>query len=769
MKHLPIINKRTAPAAFHVFFFILALAGICLIYSNSDYGKGINWLKSSTYDDTSAFLDQFARDVDAVFQYSKYREAFETNHKPDMTKSVVTVSDGNPDNEQTYSLEYMIDYAEAHGFVLDKNWSIQEVPVPEENFEDEEPLLVEWKSYDPEPQYAEPIDAYMTMTDLSYEVLSCLAEYSYVYYNLIETPSNFHFLLSYWESDSYDIKPLMYTNTDITTDEFRQQGRYAIYSLSSLQGSYNLAEAPLYIPVELDEYNPYSGGGGTFLAAVDTSYPAEDAYFEANRHFLNAKNWYIKGLIFLISGFAGCLVSFGFMARYTAWKDLEKGALSLYRFDRLPAELFFLLSFFLCLGGLYLVKVLAIPFAEMFFYTKDLGFIEKLLDSIVVYGLGLSCILSYIRQYKGGFLWKRSLIRRVIADTRKYLLSAKRASSLIYLYLGFLAINLLFAFVAAYLSGSLNTLLYKALFLFIIFLWAAMDIWIFHTLIQKVMQQDKINEAIFNISGGDTRYCVNLDEFSGRERVIAEHINSIGSGLDTAIQERVKSERMKTDLITNVSHDLKTPLTSIINYVGLIKRENIQNPRIQEYLDVLEQKSLRLKTLTEDLVEASKASSGNLKLEITDIDFVELVQQSNGEFEEKFALRDLTLVSNLPDKAIIIQADGGCLWRVLENLYNNAYKYAMAHSRIYVDIIQEDNHVVFTMKNISEHPLNITGEELTERFVRGDSSRTTEGSGLGLSIAQSLTRLQNGVFTLTIDGDLFKASVQFPVHATEPS
>ena len=142
----------------------------------------------------------------------------------------------------------MVDYAERKGYVLDKDWNIQEITVPEENYVDEEPLLVEWKSYDPNPQYSEPIDAYMTMTDLAYEVLSCLAEYSYVYYDLINSPSNFHFLLSYWEADSEDVKPLMYTNTDMSADEFRQQGRYVMYSLTSLQGEYNLSEAPLYIP-----------------------------------------------------------------------------------------------------------------------------------------------------------------------------------------------------------------------------------------------------------------------------------------------------------------------------------------------------------------------------------------------------------------------------------------------------------------------------------------------------------------------------------------
>ena len=195
----------------------------------------------------------------------------------------------------------------------------------------------------------------------------------------------------------------------------------------------------------------------------------------------------------------------------------------------------------------------------------------------------------------------------------------------------------------------------------------------------------------------------------------------------------------------------------------MIKREQIQDEKIQGYLEVLEQKAQRLKTLTEDLVEASKASSGNLKLEISDIDFVELIHQTNGEFEEKFLSRSLYLVSRLPEQPILIEADGRRLWRVLENLYNNAFKYAMTNSRVYIDINQEGDWVAFTIKNISEHPLNISSSELTERFVRGDVSRTTEGSGLGLSIAQSLTQLQKGVFQILIDGDLFKVQVKFPV------
>ena len=197
----------------------------------------------------------------------------------------------------------------------------------------------------------------------------------------------------------------------------------------------------------------------------------------------------------------------------------------------------------------------------------------------------------------------------------------------------------------------------------------------------------------------------------------------------------------------------------------LIKRENIQDPKILDYLKILDQKSQRLKTLTEDLVEAPKASSGNLRLDITDIDFSEIIYQTNGEFEEKFQQRRLELVTSIPDKRLMIEADGRRLWRILENLYNNAFKYAMEGSRVYVDLKETDDgsSAVFTIKNVSASPLNISPDELTERFVRGDVARTTEGSGLGLSIAQSLTKLQNGTFTLSIDGDLFKAQVEFPI------
>lgn len=247
---------------------------------------------------------------------------------------------------------------------------------------------------------------------------------------------------------------------------------------------------------------------------------------------------------------------------------------------------------------------------------------------------------------------------------------------------------------------------------------------------------------------------------------MARYINRIGDGLDAAVEKSLKDERMKTELITNVSHDLKTPLTSIINYVDLLKRKNFTDPEVLNYLEILDSKSHRLKSLTEDVVEASKASTGNISLEMAELNFVEMLYQVMGEFEERFLEHHLMLMTHFPDSPAMIYADGRRMWRILENLFGNILKYAMENTRVYAEVLLENNMVIFTLKNISAQPLNIPAEELTERFIRGDVARNTEGSGLGLSIAQSLTELQGGVFELYLDGDLFKVCLKFPVRQT---
>lgn len=242
---------------------------------------------------------------------------------------------------------------------------------------------------------------------------------------------------------------------------------------------------------------------------------------------------------------------------------------------------------------------------------------------------------------------------------------------------------------------------------------------------------------------------------------LGKNINNIKQGMKKAVEESMKAERLKTDLITNVSHDLKTPLTSIINYTDLLKKEKIENENAKKYIDILEKKSKKLKILTEDLIEVSKISSGNETVALEKIDFKELVLQANGEFAEKFEEKNLEVISNLPKEAVIVDLDGKKMWRVLENLYQNVYKYSLENTRVYVDLIVND-HIVFTIKNISKEELNISPDELMERFIRGDSSRHTGGNGLGLSIAKDLSKLNGGTLKIEIDGDLFVSRLELP-------
>ena len=243
----------------------------------------------------------------------------------------------------------------------------------------------------------------------------------------------------------------------------------------------------------------------------------------------------------------------------------------------------------------------------------------------------------------------------------------------------------------------------------------------------------------------------------------AENLNSIGGGMAAAVEQRMKSERLKTELITNVSHDIKTPLTSIVNYVDLLQRPHTPEQE-QEYLEVLDRQSKRLKKLTEDLVEASKASTGNMNVNLERTNTREIIEQSLAEYGRRMEQGNLTVIVNIPEDAPRAMADGRLLWRVLDNLFNNVCKYALAGTRVYIDAAVEGEEAVISVKNISRDPLNLSAEELMERFVRGDASRHTEGSGLGLNIAQSLVNLMHGKFSLSIDGDLFKAEIRLPLN-----
>ena len=378
----------------------------------------------------------------------------------------------------------------------------------------------------------------------------------------------------------------------------------------------------------------------------------------------------------------------------------------------------------------------------------------------------LTGYLSLVRRIKAGTFWKNSLLRRILKWIGKcnrkiidFIGSFSRNTSekikVLFGIGGFVFLQFLLMLFMINASGIFALVLIVA------------DVAAIVYAVRKVDGLDLVMDGLKKISDGELQYKIKTEQLTGKYKAMAEYINNIGDGLDAAVENSLKKERMQTVLITNVSHDLKTPLTSIINYVDLLKRENLTDPKVQEYLRILDEKSQRLKVLTEDVVEASKASTGNIKFEMNDIDFVEMVQQVIGEFEEKFQEKNLTMMVHFTDEPSMIYADGQKMWRVLENVFGNVVKYAMEGTRVYAEIRNSNKKVVFSLKNISAQPLNFSADELTERFIRGDVARNTEGSGLGLSIAKSLTELQGGEFKLYLDGDLFKVMITFAANMSK--
>lgn len=278
--------------------------------------------------------------------------------------------------------------------------------------------------------------------------------------------------------------------------------------------------------------------------------------------------------------------------------------------------------------------------------------------------------------------------------------------------------------------------------------------------IKELIYLDKI--IIGSKAATEGKLNCNIEEKGrGHLRELAHDINNIRDGLRKSIESEMKSENMKTELITNVSHDLKTPLTSIINYIDLLKRENIESETAKDYINILDKKSQRLKVLIDDLFEASKATSGAMELNITKIDIVQLLKQSLGENDERFKNSNLSVKLDIPDTKIFINGDGQRLYRVFENLISNIVKYSLSNTRVYIQMyVDDENKVVIIMRNISAYELDFCANEITNRFKRGDSSRSTEGSGLGLAIAKSIVELHGGKFNIEVDGDLFKSIIR---------
>lgn len=529
-------------------------------------------------------------------------------------------------------------------------------------------------------------------------------------------------------------------------------------------------------------YSSEKKWNSVFAVAVDTTYTIQDQFYQ-NKVAYDNNIPYFKGTTWLL------VLSIILFLGATIWLTLEAGRtaedeeLHLNGFDHWKTEIAAVLIVLIWIVGSYIgihfwngniyTMINDIPtylkdggtYFEYYYargmdvssaymsaslYLPSLSIAE--LAEIYFYGVfTLGCFfmgyVSLIKRIKGRNLWKNSLLRVIVRFIYKIYDNRKKTTKTVLLLCGFFLVQ---GIAVLFRNGGTMLLVLLA------------DVGVFYVVLNGLLLKEKLKKGIEEIALGNMEYQIPLQGLRGENLKLAEMINGIANGFHMAVEEAMKNERLKTDLITNVSHDIKTPLTSIINYVAILKQSDIADPKIQGYLDILEAKAQRLKTLTEDVVEASKVSSGNISLEYMDVDLVEMIQQTEGEMAEKFEARNLKMIVNLPAEPAVVHVDGRRMWRVLENIFGNAAKYAMPGTRVYADLKLEEDTVDLSLKNVSEHQLNISADELTERFIRGDLSRSSEGSGLGLSIAQSLTTMQGGTFNLYLDGDLFRVNIRFP-------
>ena len=471
-------------------------------------------------------------------------------------------------------------------------------------------------------------------------------------------------------------------------------------------------------------------------------------------------SWAVSHRVLLIVlaalGVVGMLAMFVFLM-YAAGHAAGYEGIHLNWFDRIPLDILTLLYLLPLLFGVRLLNLISFP--------SDTGSMLVFQAALVAAYLicGLSLLLSYAStlasRIKAGTWYQNTVIWRVLTFLWRVLCRLGRTvrylcrnlplywrSALVWAGLCF--IELIFIMITGCTS------------LFFVW-WLIGRVLLTAPLILAVINMKKLRDGGEKLASGALTSQIDTSHMFWEFKRHAENLNSIADGMQKAVEQQMRSERLKTELITNVSHDIKTPLTSIVSYVDLLKKEKMPSDAARQYLDVLDRQSARLKKLTEDLVEASKASTGNLSCTLEPTDVNVLLGQVMGEYEGKLEAGQLEPIVLEDPSSPKILADGWLLWRVFDNLLSNICKYAMPGTRVYLSSAVENGKVVICFKNISRSALNISADELMERFVRGDSSRNTEGSGLGLSIAQSLTSLQQGTFALSVDGDLFKASVTF--------
>ncbi|MBD5500473.1 MAG: HAMP domain-containing histidine kinase [Lachnospiraceae bacterium] len=546
-------------------------------------------------------------------------------------------------------------------------------------------------------------------------------------------------------------------------------GKYIIYDPKNMEYETNTLIEESTLRYILNGYAYAYPEDTQILIGVKSPYAAKDAFTQARTGYNQYSPYFWQ---YMIMAVVGSLLYFLFLILLTrkegkaVLKGTEETVIALNPGDKIPTEAMLLLNV-----GVMAVIAFAIKSFVDFVGERTVIYSGKMPVTVGVAAVIVSFAISffyysYVRRIKAGTIWKNSLLRR---------LSSSIIKGGIYLYdHGSVILRVLVPYGILIMINMMGLLskfifnLHNEQLVIIVILILAVDGVIGFLLYKSALGRQNILDGIKQINAGHTEYKIDEMMLHGDNLILAREVNGIGEGIRNAVEASMKNERLKADLITNVSHDIKTPLTSIINYVDLIKREDVDNAKVQEYIEVLDAKSQRLKQLTDDLVEASKISSGNIILQFEKINLVELCNQTIGEFSEKFKEKNLIPVMRTQESCIYIEADSRRIWRVIENLFNNIFKYALEGTRVYIDLEEKElekgkRQVALSVKNISANPIKGNSDELTERFIRGDESRTTEGSGLGLSIAKNLTEAMRGSFEIVVDGDLFKVIMTFPM------